>query len=175
MRTHRWALIVLSVSIGAAFVLGGRLVAGDVHDLDSTFPLFATWVRNEAKSSFNRGNQVRQTSAPRLNRKWKMELENGGVRQTHYDTAESTDVRVSIFYKFDGKEWKDPHGAAVVGEVVLPWLINPYTQIRHVYTEEKTTEWSLYVVSEDGKTFTVTAWDEARPWARNIQVFDKVQ
>ena len=82
-----------------------------------------------------------------------MELENGGVRQRHYDAADSTVPRVSIYYKFDGNIWKDPHGAGVIGESVLPWLINPYTQIRHVYTKEKTTEWSMYVVSDDGKTF----------------------
>lgn len=174
---YKWArsLLIVSVALLTMWTLGDRLVSADSHDLDSSFPLFASWVRNEAKSSFNRGNQVRQTNAPRGNRKWVMQLENGGVRQRHYDTPESTDPLVSIFYKFDGKEWKDPHGGKPPGEVVLPWLINPDTQIRHCYTPERTTEWSLYIVSSDGKTFTVTAWDEARPWARNIQVFDKVE
>jgi hypothetical protein len=177
----RTRVLVVSIGLIAIFSYGVRLLSADGHDLDSKFPLFATWVRNEAKSSFNRFNrgnppQPRKADAPpRLNQKWAMELENGGVRQKHYDTADSTDARVSVYYKFDGKEWKDPHGPQVAGEQVVPWLINPDTQIRHVYTKEKTTEWSLYVVSEDGKTFTVTAWDEDRPWARNIQVFDKVR
>jgi hypothetical protein len=51
--------------------------------------------------------------------------------------------------------------------------VNSYTQIRHVYGKERTTEWSIYAMSLDGKTLTVTAWNQPRPDAGNVQIFDK--
>jgi hypothetical protein len=169
------AVATLSLAFGVPPIFSQQ------QGLDPKLPFFATWVRNEAKSSWNRGDRPRTTPGPRGNQKWKLEYDNGGVRQSHYDMSDSTSPRITPFYKFDGNEWPDPHGPGVSngnngpGELLLTYLVNPYTQIRHTWVKAKTTEWSFYVVSADGKTFTVTAWDEARPWARNIQVFDRVQ
>jgi hypothetical protein len=175
MHKHIARFALIAIAMTTVFAVGGHPVSGQGQGIDANLPLFGTWILNVDESSFNRGN--RPTIAPGKIAhpsllKWKLEPENGGIRQTHYDTPESTEPHVSIFYKFDGQEWKDPHGPGM-GEVVLPWLINSYTQIRHVYTKEKTTEWSLYVISSDRKTLTVTAWDEVRPYAKNIQVFDR--
>lgn len=177
MDKHARRFVVFIVAMIVVLAATARPTSSQDQGIDPKLPLFGTWILNVSESSFNRGN--RPTIAPGKIAhpnllKWKLEPENGGIRQTHYDTPESTVPKVSIFYKFDGQEWKDPHGPGM-GEVVLPWLINPYTQIRHVYTKEKTTEWSLYVVSSDRKTLTVTAWDEPRPWMRNIQVFDRAE
>jgi hypothetical protein len=175
MRKHARRFVVFMVAMIVVLAVAGKPTSGQDQGIDPKLPLFGTWILDVDKSSFNRGNRPNiapgKIAKPTL-LKWKLEPENGGIRQTHYDTPESSEPRVSIFYKFDGQEWKDPHGPGM-GEAVLPWLVNPYTQIRHVYTKEKTTEWSLYVVSSDRKTLTVTAWDEPRPWMRNIQVFDR--
>jgi hypothetical protein len=177
MKTFHLSVLAAIVT---AFLLGAAPVSTQEQGVDSHLPFFATWVRNEAKSSWNRGDRPRTTAEPRLNQKWKLEYYEGGVKQSHYDLVDGTVPRITPFYKFDGKEWPDPHGPGVSngnngpGELLLTTLINPYTQIRHTWVKAKTTEWSFYVVSSDGKTFTVTAWDETKPWALNIQVFDKV-
>jgi hypothetical protein len=169
------ALIIISLACGVRTIFSQELGSS------TKLPFFGTWVRNEAESSWNRGDRPRTSSTPRGNSKWEFELDNGGVRQSHYDMADSTSPRITPYYKFDGKEWPDPHGPGVSngnngpGELLLTYLVNPYTQIRHTWVKAKTTEWSFYVISADGKTFTVTAWDETKPWARNIQVFDRVQ
>jgi hypothetical protein len=155
------------------FALEGRPTYGDKPDVDPKLPLLGTWIFNAAKSSFNRGDHPGNSLNPPKQAKWSFEIEKGGIRQKIYERPESAAPLVSSFYRFDGREYPDPHGPGK-GEVVLPWLVNRYTQIRHVYTTEKTTEWSVYAVSADGNTLTVTAWND-RAWARNFQVFDKQQ
>jgi hypothetical protein len=168
-------LRTLAAAIGFLLLLsalGSEASPASDYDASPKLPLLGVWYFNPARSSFNRGDHPGNSQNPPKQAKWTFELENGGIRQKIYERPESPEPLVSSFYKFDGQEHPDPHGPGK-GEVVLPWLVNPYTQIRHVYTKERTTEWSFYTVSADGKTLTVTAWNEARPWARNVQVFDK--
>jgi hypothetical protein len=166
--TRQFALVAVLITLPLLQGLG----MGAQEDVKSKLPLLGAWIFNPQKSSFNRGDHPGNSLNPPKQAKWTFEIENGGIRQKIYERPDSPAPLVSSFYKFDGKEYPDPHGPGR-GEVVIPWLVNPYTQIRHVYTKEKTTEWSIYAVSADGKTLTVTAWNEPRPDARNIQVFDR--
>jgi hypothetical protein len=51
--------------------------------------------------------------------------------------------------------------------------VDSHVLLRIFYVKDKIDEYSTYVVSTDGKTFTVITWSPETPHWQNIQVFNK--
>jgi len=134
----------------------------------SADPIFGRWMMDQARSVNNRGGDhaTFPTQHVRI-----LAPEGGGVRNTLANTP-SSPPQYSYAAPFDGKDHPDPRFPGR-DQTLAHWHLAPDIIVRLQKTDGKTSEWVIYTVSADGKTFTSISWAPSRPDLQDVQVFTR--
>ena len=131
-------------------------------------PIFGKWMMDQTRSVNNRGGDhaTFPTQHVRI-----LAPEGNGVRNTLANTPTSS-PQYSYSAPFDGKDHADPRFPAR-DQTLAHWHLAPDVIVRKQITDGKTSEWVIYTVSSDGRTFTSISWAPSNPELQDVQVFTR--
>jgi hypothetical protein len=159
------ALLVVATAAMTLVFADYRASAQTPRSVD---PIFGRWLMDQTKSVNNRGGdhatfptQHVRVLAPEAN----------GVRNTLFDSPTSS-PNYSYAAPFDGKDHPDPRTPGK-DQTLAHWHLAPDLIVRQQKTDGKTSEWVIYTVSSDGKTFTSISWVPSKPELQDVQVFTR--
>ena len=158
------ALVVLTSAMTLLFahlpVFGQAAKAPD--------PIFGKWMMDQAKSVNNRqgDHATFPTQHVRI-----LAPEAGGLRNTLANTPTSAPT-YSYSGTFDGKDHPDTRTPGQ-DQTLAHWHLAPDVIVRLQKTNGKASEWVIYTVSSDGKTFTSISWAPSNPELQDLQVFTR--
>ena len=134
----------------------------------SVDPIFGRWMMDQTKSVNNRrgDHATFPTQHVRI-----LAPEGDGVRNTLANTPTSA-PEYSYAASFDGKDHPDPRFPGK-DQTLAHWHLAPDVIVRQQKTDGKTSEWVIYTVSADGKTFTSISWAPSNPELQDVQVFTR--
>jgi hypothetical protein len=157
-------LVVVMFSM--AFVLAHSRAAGQaVKPVD---PIFGRWMMDQTKSVNNRNGDhaTFPTQHVRI-----LAPEGNGVRNTLANTPTAS-PQYSYAAPFDGKDHPDTRFPGR-DQTLAHWHLAPDVIVRQQKTDGHTSEWVIYTVSADGKTFTSISWAPSNPELQDVQVFTR--
>lgn len=154
------------VTLAVALLLVYARAAGQAPN--SGDPIFGTWKMDQAKSFSHRADEEPTFSTQHT----RILAQDGddGLRNTLIN-GPGTPPAYSYAAKVDGKEYPDPRGRK--DQTMTHWRLGPDLIVRLVKTNGKPSEWAIYAVSSDGKTFTSVSWLPANPELQDFQVFTR--
>ena len=155
-------------TLGVALVLGGVLATNIVNlSAQASDPRIGTWKVNVAKSKYNPGPPPQSLTV-------KVEPSGQGEKVTaEFVNADGTHTTTQYTANFDGKDY--PLTGSQLANTVSVKRINARTTERIDKKDGKVAQTLRRVVSQDGKTMTVTVkGTNAQGQAvNNVIVFDK--
>jgi hypothetical protein len=135
---------------------------------NSSDPIFGKWMMDQTKSVNNRrgDHATYPTQHVRI-----LAAEPDGLRNT---LANGPALPPSYSYSgtFDGKDHADPRTPGK-DQTLAHWRLAPDLIVRLQKTNGKPSEWVIYTVSSDGKTFTSTSWVPSNPELQDVEVFTR--
>jgi hypothetical protein len=135
---------------------------------NSSDPIFGKWMMDQAKSVNNRAGDHRTYPTPHVRI---LAPEPSGLRNT---LSNSPTLPPSYSYSgtFDGKDHADPRTPGK-DQTLAHWRLAPDFIVRLQKTDGKPSEWVVYTVSSDGKTFTSISWVPSNPELQDVEVFTR--
>jgi len=135
---------------------------------NSSDPIFGKWMMDQAKSVNNRrgDHATYPTQHVRI-----LAPEPNGLRNTLANSPTSP-PGYSYAGTFDGKDHADPRTPGK-DQTLAHWRIAPDLIVRLQKTNGKPSEWVIYTVSSDGKTFTSISWVPSNPELQDVEVFTR--
>jgi hypothetical protein len=157
---------VVVVTLAMALVFTHSRAAGQA--VKSVDPIFGRWMMDQTKSVNNRNGDhaTFPTQHVRV-----LAPEGNGVRNTLANTPTAS-PQYSYSAPFDGKDHPDPRFPGR-NQTLAHWHLSPDLIVRKQITDGKTSEWVIYTVSADGKTFTSISWAPSNPELQDVQVFTR--
>ena len=157
-------LVVVTLAMTLAFA-HSRAFGQAVKSAD---PIFGKWMMDQTKSVNNRNGDhaTFPTQHVRI-----LAPEGNGVRNTLANTPTGA-PQYSYSAPFDGKDHQDPRFPGR-NQTLAHWHLSPDVIVRKQITDGKTSEWVIYTVSADGKTFTSISWAPSNPELQDVQVFTR--
>ena len=131
-------------------------------------PIFGRWMMDQTRSVNNRGGDhaTFPTQHVRI-----LAPEGDGLRNTMANSPTAA-PQYSYAASFDGKDHPDPRTPGK-DQTLAHWHLAPDLIVRQQKTDGKTSEWVIYTVSSDGKTFTSISWAPSNPDLQDVQVFTR--
>ena len=150
---------------GACLVLAASAFGQGARSAD---PIFGRWMMDQTRSVNNRNGDHAKfpTQHVRI-----LAPEAGGVRNTLADSPTSSPT-YSYAAPFDGKDHPDSRTPGK-DQTLAHWHLAPDLIVRLQKTDGKASEWVIYTVSSDGKTFTSISWAPGKPDLQDVQVFTR--
>ena len=166
MRKYALHAGLLAVTLLAGFSIGHLRAFGQASD--SADPIFGTWKMDQTKSVNNRRGDHATYSTQHVRI---LAPEPDGLRNT---VANSPTLPPAYSYSgtFDGKDHADPRTPGK-DQTLAHWRIAPDLIVRLQKTNSKPSEWVIYTVSSDGKTFTSISWVPSNPELQDVEVFTR--
>jgi hypothetical protein len=162
----RTGLVVVALAMALLFVHFRAFGQSD----SSTDLIFGTWKMDQAKSFSHRTDES-PTFATQHTRILAQDGDDG-VRNTLINDPTSAPA-YAYSGKLDGKEYPDPRGRK--DQTLTHWRLAPGLIVRLQKKDGKPSEWAIYTVSSDGKTFTSISWLPANPELQDFQVFTRAK
>jgi hypothetical protein len=131
-------------------------------------PIFGKWMMDQTKSVNNRRGDHATYPTPHVRI---LAPEGNGLRNT---LSNSPTLPPSYSYSgpFDGKDHPDPRTPGK-DQTLAHWRLAPDLIVRLQKTDGKASEWVIYTVSSDGKTFTSVSWVPSNPELQDVEVFTR--
>jgi hypothetical protein len=182
MNGRHWTLALFR-NLAAATVLAALAIApGAVAQSRpaSMQPFVGTWKLNIPKShmGFDGPNVVTPMRGPTFT--WIFSATPYGLKQEVYDAYPAAAATRTLEVRTDGKAYPCltttsclPGGGDPKDQTIGYWRLDDHMMARISYVKGQILEYDSYAISEDGKTFVVTAWKAGHPEWQNVQVFDK--
>jgi len=160
------AVVVMTLAMTLVFA-HSRAFGQAVKSAD---PIFGKWMMDQTRSVNNRGGDhaTFPTQHVRI-----LAPEGDGVRNTLANTPTAS-PQYSYSAPFDGKDHPDPRFPGR-DQTLAHWHLSPDLIVRQQKTDGKTSEWVIYTVSADGKTFTSISWEPSKPDLQDVQVFTRAK
>ena len=169
----RWAL-------AAAALVAFGLAAPASAQTRAASPFVGTWKLNIPKShmGFDGPSVVTPMRGPTFT--WIFTAKPYGLQQEVFDSYPAPTPARTIEVRTDGKAYPCttttsclPGGGDPKDQTIAYWRLDDHMMARVSYVKGQVLEYDSYSISEDGKTFVVTAWKAPHPEWQNVQVFDK--
>ena len=144
-------------------------------------PFVGTWKLNIPKSHMGFDGPTVITPMRGPNFTWIFAARPYGLQQDVYDAYPSAGPAARTIEVIpDGKPHPCktvqsclPGGGDPKDQTIAYWRLDDHMLARVSYVKGQILEYDSYSVSEDGKTFVVTAWKAPHPEWQNVQVFDR--
>jgi hypothetical protein len=134
----------------------------------SADPIFGKWMMDQTRSVNNRNGDHAKFPTQHVR---VLAPEGNGVRNTLSNTPTGA-PQYSYAAPFDGKDHPDSRFPGR-DQTLAHWHLSPDLIVRQQKTDGKTSEWVIYTVSADGKTFTSISWAPSSPDLQDVQVFTR--
>jgi hypothetical protein len=135
---------------------------------NSSDPIFGKWMMDQTKSVNNRRGDHATYSTQHVRI---LAPEPDGLRNT-LSNSPTLPPTYSYSGTFDGKDHADPRTPGK-DQTLAHWRIAPDLIVRLQKTNGKPSEWMIYTVSSDGKTFTSLSWVPSNPELQDVEVFTR--
>jgi hypothetical protein len=165
MRNFVFGVLLVVATSAITLLVADNRASGQARSAD---PIFAKWMMDQTRSVNNRNGDhaTFPTQHVRV-----LAPEGNGVRNTLADTPTAPPT-YSYAAPFDGKDHPDPRFPGR-DQTLAHWHLAPDLIVRLQKTDGKASEWVIYTVSADGKTFTSISWVPSNPVLQDVQVFTR--
>ena len=167
-----------AAAVGLALSLGGAAPAQPAGA--GLSPFVGRWTLNIPKShmGFDGPNVTTPMRGPTFT--WIFSPTSNGLKQEVYDAYPAPEPTRLLMVVPDGKAYPCatktsclPGGGDPKDQTIAYWKMDDHMLARVSYVKGQALEYDSYAISEDGKTFVITAWKFGTPQWQNVQVFDK--